>query len=219
MEIINYMINNMDFILQKTWEHIFIVSVAIIPAIFTGVAIGIAITADENYAKKVITTASVILTIPSLAIFGILIPVLSPLGYGIGKVPAIIALYFYAQLPILRNTYTAIKNVDPALREAAKGMGMTLVQRLVIAEIPLAIPVILAGVRTAVIVNISIATIASYIGAGGLGDLIARGISQTDKRQLVAGIICVSVLAICMDTFLSYLQRRLTPKGIREEGK
>ncbi len=217
MEIIHYMASNMDLILQKTWEHIFIISIAIIPAIFTAVPIGIAITANDDHAKKVITTASVILTIPSLAIFGILIPVLSPFGYGIGEVPAIIALYFYSQLPILRNTYTAIKNVDPALREAANGMGMTLMQRLIYAEIPLATPVILAGVRTAVVVNISIATIASYIGAGGLGDFIARGISQTDKRQLVAGIIGVSILAICSDMFLAYLQKILTPKGIREE--
>ena len=121
----------------------------------------------------------------------------------------------YSQLPIIRNTYTAIRNVDPALREAAQGMGMTPTQRLAIVEIPLAVPVIMAGVRTAAVMNIGIMAVAAYIGAGGLGTFISRGISQTDSRQLITGALAVSLLAITADFCLAWLQRRLTPAGIR----
>ena len=136
---------------------------------------------------------------------------------GIGYVPAVIAVILYSQLPIIRNTYTAITNIDPVLREAARGMGMSDWQRLRQVEIPLAVPVIMAGVRTAVVMNIGVTAIAAYIGAGGLGTLIARGISQTDPRQLVAGALSVSLLAIVADLFLAQLQRLMTSKGIRGE--
>lgn len=142
------------------------------------------------------------------------IPILSLIGEGIGYVPAVIAVLLYAQLPIIRNTYTAISNVDPALREAARGMGMTGLQRLRQVEIPLAVPVIMAGVRTAVVMNIGVAAIAAYIGAGGLGTFISRGISQTDPRQLITGALAVSILAIIADFFLLWLQKRLTPRGM-----
>ena len=128
--------------------------------------------------------------------------------------PAVIAVLLYSQLPIIRNTYTAISNVEPALREAAKGIGMTPFQRLRQVEIPMAVPVIMAGVRTAVVMNIGVAAIAAYIGAGGLGTFISRGISQTDPRQLVTGALAVSVLAVLSDFALLWLQRRLTPRGL-----
>jgi osmoprotectant transport system permease protein len=163
----------------------------------------------------VLYVASIIITIPSIALFGLLIPVLSLIGQGIGYLPAVIAVLLYSQLPIIRNTYTAINNVDPALREAARGMGMTAMQRLRMVEIPLAVPVIMAGVRTAVVMNIAVTAIAAYIGAGGLGVLISRGISQTDSRQLVAGAIAVSVLAIVADSVLLWVQHRLTPEGLK----
>jgi osmoprotectant transport system permease protein len=163
----------------------------------------------------VLYVAAIIMTIPSVALFGILMPVLSLTGYGIGYVPAVIAVLLYSQLPIIRNTYTAITNVDPALREAARGMGMRPWQRLWRVEIPLAVPVIMAGVRVAVVINIGITAIAAYIGAGGLGTLISRGISQTDQRQLIAGALAVSLLAIIADYALLWTQRRLTPAGVR----
>ena len=155
------------------------------------------------------------MTIPSIAFFGILIPILSPFGHGIGYLPALIALVFYSQLPIIRNTYTAIMNIDPALRDAARGMGMTALQRLWQVEIPMAMPVILNGVRNAVVLTIAIAAIATYIGAGGLGTFISRGISQTDSRQLITGAVAVSLLAITADLFLLLLQRLLTSPGLR----
>jgi osmoprotectant transport system permease protein len=127
----------------------------------------------------------------------------------------VIALLLYSQLPIIRNTYTAISNIDPALREAARGMGMSSLERLRQVEIPLAMPVIMAGVRIAVVINIGIAAIATYIGAGGLGAFISRGISQTDSRQLITGALAVSLLAIAADYLLLWLQHRLTPVGIR----
>jgi osmoprotectant transport system permease protein len=215
METIGFVANNIDVILALTVEHISIVGVAVGLAILTGVPIGIAITQNQRAAEIVIYLASIIITIPSIALFGLMIPLLSTIGQGIGYLPAVLAILLYSQLPIIRNTYTAITNVDPALREAARGMGMTSVQRLSRVEIPLAVPVIMGGIRTAVVMNIGVAAIAAYIGAGGLGVLISRGITQTDSRQLVVGAIAVSLLAIIADYFLLWVQNRMTPKGIR----
>lgn len=207
--------NNLAMIGGLTIAHLQIVCVSVGFAVVTGVPLGIAITANDTLARIVLYVASIIMTIPSVALFGIMIPILSTIGQGIGFLPAVIALFLYAQLPIIRNTYTAITNIDPALREAAKGMGMTPGERLRRVEIPIALPIIMAGVRMAVVLNIGIAAIATYIGAGGLGKLISRGISQSDPRQLIAGAILVSVVAIVADYALGLLQRILTPKGLR----
>lgn len=215
MEVVQFMAANAGLILKLAGQHLSIVAVAVAVAVATGVPIGIAITANERAARAVLYAASIVITIPSIALFGVMIPVLSTIGQGIGYLPAVLAVILYSQLPIIRNTYTAIHNVDPALREAARGMGMTTAQRLRRVEIPLAVPVIMAGVRTAVVMNIGITAIAAYIGAGGLGTLISRGISQTDARQLVAGALAVSVLAIAADYALLWLQTRLTPAGVR----
>lgn len=214
METIQFVANNASVIGGMAVEHISIVAVAVGFAILTGVPTGIAITQNRRAADIVLYTASIIVTVPSIALFGLMIPVLSLIGQGIGWLPAVIAILLYSQLPIIRNTYTAITNVDPALREAARGMGMTAAQRLWQVEIPIAIPVIMAGVRTAVVMNIGVAAIAAYIGAGGLGVLISRGISQTDPRQLIAGAVAVSLLAIVADWALLQAQKRLTPAGL-----
>jgi osmoprotectant transport system permease protein len=218
LDVLTFMWANWGLIMDRTGEHIAIVGVAVGLAILTGVPIGIAITQNERVANSVLYVASVIITIPSIALFGLMIPLLSPLGHGIGYVPAVIAVLLYSQLPIIRNTYTAINNVDPALREAARGLGMTGFQRLARVEIPLAVPVIMAGVRIAVVMNIGITAIATYIGAGGLGSFIQRGIDQTDPRQLITGAIAVSVLAIIADYTLLAVQKALTPRGTRDEG-
>ena len=215
METLAFMRDNMGTILFLTGQHVSIVGVAVSLAILTGVPIGIAITQSKQAADVVLYVAAIIMTIPSIALFGMLIPLLSLIGSGIGYLPAVIAVLLYSQLPIIRNTYTAINNVDPALREAARGMGMKPLERLRRVELPLAVPVIMAGVRVAVVINIGITAIATYIGAGGLGTLISRGISQTDSRQLVAGALCVSLLAIIADYGLLFTQRRLTPAGLR----
>lgn len=214
MEILQFMIDNWDVILGLGGEHLAIVGVAVGAAILTGVPIGIAITQNRLAADIILYVASIVVTIPSIALFGLMIPILSRFGQGIGYAPAVIAILLYSQLPIIRNTYTAITNIDPAYREAARGMGMAPLQRLWRVEIPIAIPVIMAGVRTAVVMNIGVAAIAAYIGAGGLGVLISRGISQTDPRQLVAGAVAVSLLAIIADYTLLWVQRRLTPAGL-----
>ncbi len=215
METIQFIIQNLGLLGTRTLEHISLVSVAVGIAILTGVPIGIAITQNARVAKFVRYIASMIMTIPSVALFGLMIPILSKIGQGIGYLPAVIAVMLYSQLPIIRNTYTAINNVDPALREAARGMGMTPMQRLGRVELPLAVPIIMAGVRTAVVMNIGIMAVAAYIGAGGLGTFISRGISQTDSRQLISGALAVSLLAIFADYLLAWLQRWLTPVGIR----
>lgn len=206
---------NWTVILARTLEHLSLVGAAVAVAILTGVPTGIAITTNRRAADAVLYAASIVITIPSIALFGLLIPVLSLIGQGIGYLPALIALILYSQLPIVRNTYTAITNIDPALREAARGMGMTTLQRLRHVELPIALPVIVSGVRNAVVLNIAVAAIATYIGAGGLGTFISRGISQTDVRQLVTGALAVSVLAIAADTALLGLQRLLTSPGLR----
>lgn len=218
LELVLYALDSFDLLATRTLEHIALVGVAVGVATLTGVPIGIAITKNERLAQTVLYIASVIVTIPSIALFGIMIPVLSLIGQGIGYLPAVIAVLLYSQLPIIRNTYTAINNVDPALREAARGIGMSPNQRLRFVEIPLAVPVIMAGVRTAVVLNIGVMAIAAYIGAGGLGAFISRGISQSDPRQLIVGAVAVSLLAVIVDYTLLFVQKRLTPRGMDLDG-
>lgn len=215
MDVIQYIIANWSLVLERTGEHLSIVCVAVGLAILTGVPIGIAITRNKQAADMVLYVTSIIITIPSIALFGLMIPILSTIGQGIGYLPAVIAVLLYSQLPIVRNTYAAINNIDPALRESARGMGMAPWQRLAQVEIPIAVPVIMTGVRLAVVMNIGVTAIAAYIGAGGLGRFISGGISQTDPRQLITGALAVSVLAIIADFSLMGLQRVLTPRGMR----
>jgi osmoprotectant transport system permease protein len=218
VETLAFMLHNLPAIGQRTVEHLSIVSVAVGIAVLTGVPLGIAITQSKRAADTVLYLGSIVMTIPSIALFGVLIPLLSKIGQGIGWLPAVIAAMLYAQLPIVRNTYTAIRNVDPALRSAATGMGMSASQRLMRVEIPIAMPVIIAGVRIAVVINIGVTAIAAYIGAGGLGTFISRGISQTDVRQLITGAVALAVLAIVADSALFWLQKRLTPRGLGPRG-
>src|SRR5437764_8629055 len=214
METLAFILHNLPAIGERTLEHLSIVSVAVGIAILTGVPLGIAITQNRRTADTVLYLGSIVMTIPSIALFGVLIPILSKIGQGIGWLPAVIAALLYAQLPIIRNTYTAIRNVDPALRSAAVGMGMSTPQRLARVEIPIALPLIVGGVRVAVVINIGVTAIAAYIGARGLGTSISSGISQTDVRQLVTGPLALGLSAIAADSALLWLQRRLTPKGL-----
>src|SRR6266542_2811018 len=214
VETLAFILHNLPIIGERTVEHVSIVGVAVGIAILSGVPIGIAITQSQRAADTILYLGSIVMTIPSIALFGVLIPILSKIGHGIGWLPAVIAAMLYAQLPIIRNTYTAIRNVDPALRSAAMGMGMSAPQRLARVEIPIALPVIIAGVRIAVVINIGVTAIAAYIGAGGLGTFISRGISQSDIRQLITGALTLGLLAIAADYSLLWLQKRTTPKGL-----
>jgi osmoprotectant transport system permease protein len=214
MDTLNFIIKNYTNVLFLTWEHILMVSISLIIATAIGVPLGIVITTNENLAKRVINGANIIMTVPSIALFGLMMPVLALIGHGLGKVPAIIALILYSQLPIIRNTYVAIKNVSPSMRNAGRGMGMNRWQLLKEVEIPIAIPVIVAGLRTAAVMNIGIAAIAAYVGAGGLGVYIQNGIDRVYPEMILAGALLVSIFAIVVDAAMALLERALTPTGI-----
>ncbi|MED4128990.1 ABC transporter permease [Shouchella miscanthi] len=212
-EFIEFVKINSTSMFNLTMEHIILVGMAILIAIVIGVSIGIYLTVNDTLAETVLAAASILLTIPSLALFGIMIPFFSIIGHGIGFVPALTALVLYSLLPIIRNTYTGIKNVDPNVIDAANGLGMKKMQRLIQVEIPNGLPVMMAGIRTAVVMNIGIGVIAAFIGAGGLGSFIVQGISRGDMYSIVAGAVLVSLLAIIADTILLVLQKWFTPKG------
>ena len=202
-------------ILQHTGEHLLLVGVAIAIATLVGIPLGILITRNTKLRQPILGIANILQTIPSLALFGLLIPV--PVIGGIGITPAIVALTLYSLLPIIRNTYTGITGVDPAIREAGRGMGMTDQQLLFQVEIPLALGVILAGVRVATVIAIGIATIAAAIGAGGLGVFIFQGISNVNDQLLLAGAVPAAVIAVLADFAIGWLERRLTRRGGKKQ--
>ncbi len=198
-------------ILQHTLEHLFLVGIAIAIAILIGIPLGILITRKTYLRQPILGIANILQTIPSLALFGLLIPV--PIIGGIGAVPAIFALIVYSLLPIIRNTYTGITSVDPAIREAGRGMGMTDRQLLLQVEIPLAMGVILAGVRVATVIAIGIATIAAAIGAGGLGVFIFRGISVVNDQLILAGAVPAAAIALLADFAIGWMENKLKIKS------
>ena len=214
MDVLEFIYKNSGRCWSLTLEHIWIVFFSVLIATIIAVPAGILITRNDRVAKKVINTANILMTIPSIALFGLMLPLLSVFGHGLGKVPAIIALVLYSQLPIIRNTYTGIKNVPPSLIEAGKGIGMGRWARMRQIEFPVAVPVIIAGLRTAAVMNIGIAAIAAYIGAGGLGVFIQQGIARVYEEMILAGAILVAFLAIFVDLFMAFLERILTPKGL-----
>ncbi|POR47494.1 osmoprotectant transport system permease protein [Paraburkholderia eburnea] len=216
MSVFDYLASSWPDLLQLTLQHIYLVGIAVGCAIVVGVPLGVLINRHEWLAGPLLGVATIVLTLPSIALFGLMIPFFSRFGQGIGPVPAITAVLLYSLLPIMRNTYLALRNVDAGIKEAGTGIGMTSWQRLRLVDLPLAVPVILAGVRTAVVVNIGVMTIAAVIGAGGLGTLILRAIGQSSMMKLLLGAVLVSILAIVADLFLQMLQRALTPKGVQK---
>ncbi|GAB2891987.1 ABC transporter permease [Paraburkholderia jirisanensis] len=216
MSLFDYLSANWPELLQLTLQHCYLVGLAVGCAIVAGVPLGILMSRYDWLATPLLSAATVILTLPSIALFGLMIPIFSRFGEGIGALPAITAVFLYSLLPILRNTWLALRNVDAGIREAGIGIGMTTWQRLRLVELPLAVPVILAGVRTAVVMNIGVMTIAAVIGAGGLGTLIIRAIGQSSMMKLLVGAVLVSILAIVVDLLLQALQRALTPKGVQK---
>ncbi|WBG92627.1 osmoprotectant ABC transporter permease OsmW [Pantoea piersonii] len=215
MDTLHYIINNWSSLLALTWQHTWLVLVAVGCAIVAGVPLGILIVRVRWLAAPVLGIATVVLTIPTIALFGLMIPLFSMIGKGIGALPAITAVFLYSLLPIVRNTHTALENLPDGLREAGRGIGMTFWQRLRWVEIPMALPVIFGGIRTAVVMNVGVMAIAAVIGAGGLGLLLLDGISGSDIRMLIAGALMICLLAIILDWLLQRLQSALTPKGIR----
>jgi len=194
---------------EQTLQHVGLTFISLFLSILLGVPLGILIAHRKKLSGIVLGIAGVLQTIPSIALLGFLIPLA-----GIGAKPAIIALLLYALLPIIRNTYTGVTGVDAAIKEAAKGMGMNATQLLFKIELPLAMPVILAGIRTATVINVGVATLAAYIAAGGLGEFIFGGISLNNSNMILAGAIPAAILAIVLDFLLSVVQK-LNVKKLR----
>lgn len=202
-----FLVNHRGEVLQATLTHLTLVVIAMAFAVAIGVPLGLLAVQRPTLRNIALGVASIFQTIPSLALFGFLIPI--PFIGGIGPRTAIVALVLYALLPILRNTYVGLAGIDPAVLEAAEAMGMTDAQIVWRVRFPLALPVILAGIRTATVLTIGIATIAAAIGAGGLGTFIFRGVAMVSDAVILAGAIPAALLAILADLFLGWIERRL----------
>ncbi len=213
MSLIHFFLRNRMEILQATGEHIWLVAISMFFAIAIGIPLGILVARKPWFSKPVLGSANVAETIPSLALFGFLLPV-PWIGNRADRL-AILALTLYALLPVIRNTVTGISGVDAAVREAARGMGMTGGQILWHVEIPLSISTIIAGIRVATVLTIGIATIAAAVGTGGLGEFIFRGLAMVDDRLILAGAIPAALLALVADFLLGALERWLRPGASR----
>ena len=196
-------------LLVKTWQQIYISAISLGLGIIVAIPLSVILMKFKRVAKVVIAIASMLQTIPALALLAIMIPF-----FGVGKVPAIIALFLYSLMPILRNTYVGLTDVNQDTIDSARGLGMTNMQLILKVDIPLAMPVIMAGIRLSAIYVIAWATLASYIGAGGLGDFIFNGLSLYQTDLIFGGTIPVIILALLTDYLLGKLERKLTPKGI-----
>ena len=206
----NFVTQNRFEIATLTFEHLWIVGVSTLLAVVVGIPLGVLITRKRSLLKPVIAVANIIQTIPSLALFGFLLP--APWIGERAERLAILALALYALLPLIRNTYVGITNVDRAIVEAARGMGLTDWQLLYKVELPLAASVILAGLRVALVISIGLATIAAAIGAGGLGELIFRGLAMVNNSVILAGAIPAALMALLADGLLGWLEKRFAPQ-------
>ncbi len=210
MNIFQFMVQNRGQVLELTLEHLWLVGISTLLAVLVGIPLGILIAHRQFLNKPVLASANIIQTIPSLALFGFLLP-LPWLGERADRL-AILALTLYALLPLIRNSYTGIRGVDPAVVEAGRGMGLTDRQLLLQVELPLAVSVILSGVRVAVVISVGLATIAAAIGAGGLGEFIFRGLAMVNNQLILAGAIPAAALALLADLGLGWIEKRLRPQ-------
>lgn len=209
--LMNFFNENGLELLNLTWEHIYISLIAVGLGIVVAVPLGILLTRVPRIASIVMGILNVLQTIPSFAILALFIPLL-----GIGKLPAIVALFIYSLMPILRNTYIGINDVKRDLKEAGQGMGMTKWETVRLVELPLAMPVIMAGIRLSTVFLIGWATLASYIGAGGLGDFIFAGMNVYRTDLILGGAIPVTLLAVVTDLFLGKVEKWVIPTGLRK---
>ncbi|MCO6531338.1 MULTISPECIES: ABC transporter permease [Lactobacillus] len=196
-------------LLVKTWQQIYISAISLALGIIVAVPLSVILMKFPRTAKVVIALASMLQTIPALALLAMMIPF-----FGVGRVPAIVALFLYSLMPILRNTYVGLMDVNADTVDSARGLGMTEMQLILKVDIPLAMPVIMAGIRLSAIYVIAWATLASYIGAGGLGDFIFNGLSLYQPDLIFGGTIPVIILALLTDYLLGKLEKKITPKGI-----
>lgn len=201
---VEFAIENADQLQELLIQHIVITAETIAIALPIGVALGVYITYNETASTVVLWLASIAMTLPSIALFGILIPFL-----GIGSPPVIFALVLYSQLPIIRNTYTGMSEIDAATQEAGEALGMTQMQKLKKIQLPMALPIILAGIRNAIVIVIGVAAVGAYIGAGGLGKMIFRGIRLGDAQMIVVSTIVVTLLALVVDYGIGFVENVL----------
>ncbi|MEO8210181.1 MAG: glycine betaine ABC transporter substrate-binding protein [bacterium] len=199
-------------ILPKAIQHLKITFIALLLAILVAVPLGIIIYSYSAFSKPVLYIAGLLQTIPSIALLAFMIPL-----FGIGVFPAIVALFLYGLLPILRNTTTALFSIDPVLKEVASGIGLTSWQKLRYVELPLAVPTILAGIRTAAVINIGTATLAAFIGAGGLGEFIVTGLALNNTKLILMGAIPAAILAILTEIFFEIVERLVVPKHLNKK--
>ena len=207
MNVFQFIAQNHTEVLELTLEHLWMVGISTLLAVMVGIPLGILITRWPALNKPVLGTANIIQTVPSLALFGFLLPV--PWIGARAERLAILALTLYALLPLIRNTYAGIKGVDSAVIEAGRGMGMTDRQLLFQVQLPLALGVIIAGVRVATVISVGLATIAAAIGAGGLGEYIFRGLAMVNNQLILAGAVPAAALALLADVSLGWLEKRL----------
>lgn len=199
-----------DLIIDSFLQHMYLSLVALLIGLLIALPLGILVARYQRYAEPVIGVTAVFQTIPSLALFGFLVPLI-----GIGSTTALIALTIYALLPIVRNTYTGITGIDSSIIEAGTGMGMTKGDIMWRIQLPLALPFIMAGIRTATVLTVGIATLGTFVGAGGLGDVIYRGLQSYDNNLVLAGAIPVALIALFFDFTLKWVEKRSTPKGMK----
>lgn len=211
----NFLAENSEQALLLLGEHVAIVFTGMLLAVAIGVPLGALALRVKSARGRIMSAANIAITIPSIALFGLMLPLLSYFDAGIGKTQAIVALILYSQLPIIRNTYTGLKGIDPSIIDAAKGMGLGRIETLVSIQMPLAMPSIMAGIRTAMVMGIGITTIAAYVGSGGIGVFIQTGISRTNMDMVLAGAFLASLLSIVTDILMALLQKVLTPEGVK----
>ena len=218
MEVLEYMGENWSYILEKLWQHFYIFLISWTIAIIVGVLLGIFITrpGKEKAGKVVLSITGAAQAVPSIAVIALIFIFL-----GIGALPAIVALFIYSLVPIVFNAASGLLNVDPAVKESARGMGMSNSQILRKVELPLVIPTMFSGIRTAAVINIGTATIAATIGAGGLGEIILLGLRMMSYPKILAGAIPVTLLAIAVDITLAKIQKRIISPGLKilQEGR
>lgn len=207
---INFLTENWSQLLVLTWEHIYISAIALLLGVIVAVPLGVVLTRFNKVADVVISIVTILQTVPSLALLALMIPL-----FGIGKLPAIVALFLYSLMPILRNTFIGMEGVDDKLVDAAKGMGMTNSQLVFQVELPQAAPVIMAGIRLSGVYVVAWATLASYIGGGGLGDFIFNGLNLYIPELIIGGTIPVTLLALLVDFLLGKIEDKVTPVNLR----
>jgi len=207
---LSYLWSRRDLTVAQAGRHVLLVLVSLGAAILVAVPLGLWLERVRSLADGAISAVGLLQTIPSIALLAFMIPVL-----GIGAPPAVAALFLYSLLPILRNTFAGVRDADPAAVEAARALGMTDRQLLTHVRLPLAVPVIMAGIRTAAVINVGTATLAAFIGAGGLGDPIVAGLALSDTRMILSGALPAGVLALLVDAVLGWAERIVSPQGLR----